>query len=88
MEDVSPAIRANVERHETCTVEALLNAFLSHCLLEEHKHNPPDLLKQCLKAVLPLCNTRGYSIDAKQEQSKDKIEELEDHLELRKNLGE
>lgn len=59
MSRVHPAIYANIKEHKKCTVESLLNALLSRCLLEEHKDNPPsDLLHQCLKAVLPLCNTQ------------------------------
>jgi hypothetical protein len=57
---LSPSIFADIERHKTCTVENLLNGMLSLCLPEEHKHNPPtDLLKQCLEAVLPICNVEA-----------------------------
>ncbi|KAF8460883.1 hypothetical protein DFH94DRAFT_106436 [Russula ochroleuca] len=52
-----PSTFANIEKHENCTVEILLNSMLSICLPEENKHSAPaDLLGRCLNAVLPICN--------------------------------
>jgi hypothetical protein len=58
VESVSPPIIADVKHHTSdCTVENLLKGMLSLCLPKEDKHNPaPDLLDQCLNAVLPICN--------------------------------
>jgi hypothetical protein len=85
MNHVRTAICADIEKHEKCTAETLLNALPSRCLLEEHKHNPPgDILNQCLKAVLPLCNNTQDPETTEQRQIEQ--ETIDDCLALRKSL--
>lgn len=67
MDDVRPAIFADIENCDTCTVDSLLKGILS-LLLKENKGDGPtpsadkegdeltDLLEKCLEAVLPICN--------------------------------
>jgi len=38
-DDVSPSILADIQNHNTCTVETLLNGLLSLCLPEDHYCN-------------------------------------------------
>jgi hypothetical protein len=86
VKDVSHGILADIRDHATCNVDALLNGLLWHCLTEEQKANPPaDLLNQCLKAVLPICNQhdRPLSTTGKEKQSKEKDRDgilLREHL--------
>ncbi len=72
-DDVSPSILADIQNHNTCTVETLLNGLLSLCLPEDHKHNPPvGLLDECIEAVLPICNPQDNRKQTKRKNLADK----------------
>jgi hypothetical protein len=89
VDDVYPSILADIRRHDTCTVEALLNGLLLLCLPEEHKQNPPaDLLDQCINAVLPIRNAQDHPIQTQGKQKRIDEEALADGLGLRTNLTE
>jgi len=65
------SILADIQDHDTCTIETSLNGLLSLCLPEEHKRNPPaGLLGDCINAVLPICNARDQSIQTRQTEAK------------------
>jgi hypothetical protein len=66
VDDVSPAIFADIENHATCSVVPMLNYFLRRCSPGDP---PPDLLDQCLKAVLPICNEQQDPAALKQKQT-------------------
>ncbi|KAF8484070.1 hypothetical protein DFH94DRAFT_338639 [Russula ochroleuca] len=59
VDDVRSAIFADIEKHDTCTVDSLLKGMLSLLPKEEIPHGSTDLLNKCLEAVLPICN--GHS---------------------------
>jgi hypothetical protein len=89
VDDVSPSILADIEDHAVCTVETLLNGLLSLCLPEEYESDAPtDLLDQCLKAVLPICNAQDHPIRTKGKQKRADEEALADRLGLRTYLNE
>ncbi|KAF8881762.1 hypothetical protein BD779DRAFT_1473240 [Infundibulicybe gibba] len=56
---VSPALFEDIRNHEKRPVGVVLGAFLALCLDKTKANNnikPEDLLKKCLKVVLPICN--------------------------------
>ena len=63
---IPSSIHADIQDHDTCTVETLLKGLLSLCLPEEHK--PPScLLGECINAVLPICNAKASQKQVDQE---------------------
>ena len=86
MDDVSPKILVDIQKHATCTVDALLKALLSLCSSEDIP--PAILLNQCVNAVLPICNPKDYPIKLRAKSKRGDEKPSTDGSELQKYLDE
>ncbi|KAG0706490.1 hypothetical protein DFH29DRAFT_845929 [Suillus ampliporus] len=55
VDQIRPWIQRDIQQAEKCPVDAMLQVLLQRASLDP-KTKQPDLLKRCLKAVLPVCN--------------------------------
>ncbi|KAG0706458.1 hypothetical protein DFH29DRAFT_1022318 [Suillus ampliporus] len=58
VDEIRPWIQRDIRQAEKCPVDAMLQVLLQRASLDP-KTKQPDLLKRCLKAVLPVCNGRA-----------------------------
>jgi hypothetical protein len=80
---VSPKILIDLEGHSTCKFETFLKIFLLLCLDGKKAKAPPDLLKKCVEAVIPICNAHTEPDEGTKrtkEKGRDYAAEIQDHL--------
>ncbi|KAI0783714.1 hypothetical protein C8Q75DRAFT_415091 [Abortiporus biennis] len=60
--NTSPWIARDIEKHKICKPDAIINHFLSRCILPNAQDLPESLLQSTLEAVLPIGNELIFDI--------------------------